>query len=178
MRAWALRGASGPRFFPIADRRAPVGRPVASSPQVGRAASLILLATLSLAALGGCGDDPEAEARAAVEAYVEALEAGDPDRVCSLLTQAELDDLEVSGSCRDVYTGGFKLLEDERVEIPDYEISNVIVDGDRGQVALAAETTAEIVPLQKEDGEWKLAGATSLDQIHPDDPLPGGPEGG
>jgi ketosteroid isomerase-like protein len=135
-----------------------------------------LLATtcaLSLAlAAPGCGGSEEDAATEAVESYLEALRAGDPDAVCSLLTQAELDDLDVTSSCRDVYAAGFELLAEQGVEIPEYEISEVVVDGERAEATLTAAATDEAVPLAKEDGEWKLAGVTSIDEFHPDDPLP------
>jgi hypothetical protein len=129
---------------------------------------------LALCALVGCGDDSEGDVRTAVEDYVAALEAADPDAVCSLLTQAELDDLAVSTSCEEIFSDGFALLDEQRVEIPDYEISEVSIDGEHAEATLVSGSIDTVVPLAREDGEWKLAGATTIDQFHPDDPIPGG----
>jgi hypothetical protein len=131
-----------------------------------------LIAVLALVALAGCGGDPEAEASAAVAAYVDALRAGDAEAVCELLTEAELADLEAAGSCTDVFERAFSVLDEEGVRIPEYEIANVTVNGDSGEATLIAAATEEVLPLARENGEWLLAGSTSLAQIHPDDPLP------
>jgi ketosteroid isomerase-like protein len=138
------------------------------------AAARILTLAFALVALAGCGDDHEADVRAAVEDYVAALRAGDTERVCSLLTEAELADLDVSTSCKEVFSDGFALLDEQGVEIPDYEIADVTVDGDRAEATLVSGSIDTAVPMAKEDGEWKLAGATTIDQFHPDDPIPGG----
>ena len=147
-----------------------------------RLITLVSLAALVLGALGGCGwgdsddgESDEAAVEATVDAYVAALRDGDPEAVCELVTQAELDDLAVTGSCVETFAAGFDLLGEQGVEIPEYEISGVVVDGDRGEATLVSGTTEEVVPLAMEDGEWKLAGATSIDQFHPDDPLRDGP---
>ncbi len=60
------------------------------------------------------------------------------------------------------------LLAEKDVEIPDYEITDVSVDGDSAEATLHADATENVVPLVLEDGEWKLRGATALSQIHPD----------
>jgi hypothetical protein len=160
-------------------RRAPVPARV-RSPTVNRLAGIASLAVVL--GIGGCAwgedadapADDEAAALEAVQDYVAALADADPAAVCALLTQAELDDLEVTSSCREVFAHGFELLREKRVEIPEYEISGVVVDGDRGEATLRSEATDEVVPLAREDGQWKLAGSTSIDQFHPDDPLADG----
>ncbi len=138
-----------------------------------------LLATAAALAFSGCGSDSssgdEAEVQATVEEYLDALRAGDAEAVCALLSESELADLEVAGSCSEVLTQGLAVVAEEEVEIPEYVIGDVVVDGEEAEVRLASDATDETVPLAKEDGEWKLTGTTSLDQFHPDDPLPGGP---
>ena len=137
---------------------------------------LALLASAAALAFSGCGSnssgDDEAKAQATVEQYLDALRAGDAEAVCALLSEAELADLEAAGSCGEVLTQGLAVIAEEEVEIPEYVIGDVVVDGEEAEVRLASDATDEMVPLAKEDGEWKLTGTTALDQFHPDDPLP------
>lgn len=141
-----------------------------------------LLAALAVAgALGGCGGQgasttgatasDQAEVRAAVESYLGALRAGDADGVCDLLTRRELQDLDAAGSCAEIMGRGLALIEENGVELPDYELSQISIDGDRAESRLVGGSTDEVIPLTREDGEWKLEGTTSLDQFHPDEPL-------
>jgi hypothetical protein len=149
---------------------------------VARLAPLLLVLALTPFALLGCGEDgdppnadAETAAREAVVGYLDALRGGDPDEVCSRLSQSEIDDLEVSSSCREVYSEAFALLDEQGVELPEYEIESVSVDGDRAETRLTSDATDVTLPLALEDGEWKLAGTTSIAGFHPDDPIPGGP---
>jgi hypothetical protein len=134
--------------------------------------SLIAVAALAVGGCGGSGDDDAV--REAVDGYVAALRAADPEAVCALLTEVKLADLERSGSCAQVYGRGFALLAEEGVEVPAYEITAIEVDGDGAEATLVSGSTEEIVPLAMEGGEWKLAGATAFGDFHPDDPIPGG----
>lgn len=151
---------------------------------MSRPTVLILVVALAPLALFGCGggDDPpdadeETAAREAVVGYLDALRGGDADEVCSMLTDSELHDLEVPTSCREVYTEAFALLDEKGVELPEYDIGAVVVDGDHAEARLTSEATDVTVPLAKEDAVWKIAGTTSIAQFHPDNPLPGGPGG-
>jgi hypothetical protein len=139
---------------------------------VTRLGFLIAVAAI---AVGGCsGSGEEAAVRETLDAYVAALRAADPDAVCALLTEGELADLERSGSCVEVFTQGFELVAEAGVEVPEYEITEVEVDGDTATATLVSGSTEEVVPLANEEGEWRLAGATSFGDFHPDDPIPGG----
>ncbi len=145
-----------------------------------RSLSLILILALLPSALAACGGDDTDEqtaVREAVVGYLDALQGRDADAVCSKLTDAEIRDLEVSSSCREVYAEAFTLLDENGVELPAYEIEDVSIDGDRAEVRLVSEATDVSVPLAREGGAWKLAGTTSLAGFHPDDPIPGEPGG-
>jgi hypothetical protein len=125
-----------------------------------------------LATPAGCGGGgSEAGPEATVEAFIGALRDGDADAACAELDARTLDDLEASGSCEEVLGKGFRLFADEGVEIPDYEIGDVTVDGDEADVTLSSEATEDDVHLLREDGSWKLDGATALAGLHPDSPL-------
>jgi hypothetical protein len=126
-----------------------------------------------LLVLAGCGGSSEEDAVTdAVAEYVDALRDGDADAACDLLAQPALEDLDVSGGCALVLGKGLALAEREGVTIPDYEITDVQVDGDHGEATLVSAATDDVVPLVREEGEWKLEGATALAQFHPDNPLP------
>ena len=135
-----------------------------------RSWALPALALIALAGCGGSGDEDEASD--ALAAYVDALRDGDAEAACDLLAEPALDDLEQSGGCELVLGKGLALAEDHGVTIPDYEITDVHVDGDHGEATLVSDATDDVVPLVREAGEWKLEGATALQQFHPDNPLP------
>jgi hypothetical protein len=153
------------------DRRAPLAR-AGSFGCLVRVGTLIAVAALAVGGCGGSGD--EDAVREAVDGYVAALRAADPNAVCALLTEAKLADLELSGSCAEVYGRGFELLAEQGVEVPSYEIAEVEVDEDTAEATLVSGSTEEVVPLAMEGGEWKLTGATAFGDFHPDDPIPGG----
>jgi len=122
---------------------------------------------LSLGVSIGCGGD-EPSPEAALESFVDAIRDGDAPAACELLAEQALADLDVAGSCAEVMGEGMDLLAEKDVEIPDYEITDVTVDGDSAEATLRADATEDVVPLVLEDGEWKVSGATALSQIHPD----------
>jgi hypothetical protein len=137
---------------------------------MARLGAAIAVAALALGGCGGAGD--EDAVRASVDAYIAALRAADADAVCARLTDAELADLDASGGCEGVFSAGFELYEEEGVVIPEYEIAAVEADGDSAEATLVGGSTEAVVPLAREDGEWKLAGSTALSDFHPDDPIP------
>jgi len=130
-----------------------------------------LAAGCALALTAGCGSEEQSAPEATVEAFVEALRESDAGAACEQLDTRTLDDLEVSGGCEEVLGAGLELFADEDVEIPDYEIGEVSVDGDTAEATLTAEATDDVIKLVQEDGEWKLDGATALAGLHPDSPL-------
>jgi hypothetical protein len=151
---------------------------------MSRLIGLILAAALVPFVIAGCGggdDAPdggeEAAVREAVVGYLDALRGGDPDDVCSMLTKTELQDLETPTSCTDVYTEAFALFDENDIEVPEYDIEAVTVDGENAKARLVSAETDVTVPLAKEDAAWKVAGTTSIAGFHPDNPLPGGPGG-
>jgi len=137
--------------------------------------SLLAIVGASLLITSGCGggDDSSDETGVteAIEGFVTALETGDPSAACASLAAATLEDLEVADSCDEVMTEAIALLDEKQVDIPDYEITDVTIDGDTAEATLISDATEDTVPLVKEDGEWLLLGTTAMTQIHPDAPL-------
>jgi hypothetical protein len=133
----------------------------------------LLLALCAVTILwAGCGSDDEDGVRTALGEYVAALRAGDAQAACSRLSADELAELDRAGSCEEVFSAGFELFEEEGVEIPDYEVSAVEIDGTAATATLTSGSTEESLPLVREGGEWKLDGGTSFGDFHPADPIP------
>lgn len=133
---------------------------------------LALATALIVAGCGGSSD--EDDVTAAVESFTAAIENGDSRAVCDSFSASTIEDLEASGSCEDVLDAGFGLLGEEEVDLPDYEVSSVSVDGDRAEATLAVGSEEDPLTLVREDGAWKVEGASSFDELHPDDPLGAG----
>jgi ketosteroid isomerase-like protein len=122
--------------------------------------------------MAGCGTDDDEAIRAAVDDYVAAIQEGDAPAACDQLSEDELAELDQSGSCEEVFEAGFELFSAEGVEIPDYEVAEIEVDGETASATVESGSTDETMPLIREDGNWKLDGATSFGDFHPDDPIP------
>jgi len=137
--------------------------------------ALILAALAALAVASGCGSDDggeEAEVRAALETYLAAIREGDAKAVCDGLSEAQVKELDRAGSCRKIFSEGLALIEEQGVEMPEYEIADISADGDSAQATVTAAATDLQLPLERENGEWKLSGTMTFDQLNPDDPLP------
>ena len=120
----------------------------------------------------GCGGDEDADdAEAALSTYVEALRDGDAAAACDHVAAATIEDLGSVESCERVFTTGFELSEERDSQIPDLEVGDVSVDGDTATATIESNGADQEVTLVREDGEWKLEGATALSQFHPDAPL-------
>jgi len=131
----------------------------------------VLAGCCALALTAGCGSEQESGPEATVQAFVDALRERDAGAACEQLDARTLADLEVSGGCEEVLGAGLELFADEGVEIPDYEIGEISVDGDTAEATVTAATTDDVIQLVQEEGEWKLDGATALAGLHPDSPL-------
>jgi hypothetical protein len=109
----------------------------------------------------GCGGSSSEQAQQAAEDYVEALQEGDADRACELLTRGAVNEIEdrTGGGCTAAMDELFAALEEERGSLADVQVDEVNV---AGRVATATfrgplgKTTTE---LTKEDGDWKLTSA-------------------
>lgn len=119
-------------------------------------------ALAAIVTLAGCGEQSDNDvegARAAAEAYVEALQRADPDAACEVLSAgaaAELED-RFDAACPDALGERIEALGDGDGALGELEVGEVNVAGDVATAAIVGsegETTAELV---REDGDWKLA---------------------
>jgi len=129
---------------------------------VRRPALLICL----LLAVSGCGGDDTKDAEQTVRDFVEALNTHDADRYCDELITKEFlekttfntgDEDKARESCK----REFKNLTGLRVKLAKVEATKV--DGDKATVTAVLTRQGQRIKqkllLEKEDGNWKLAGA-------------------
>lgn len=146
-----------------------------------RGVALATAATLALgvAACGGSDDDSSSggsdreQARATVENLYAALRAGDAEKVCEQMNEAAQKQIEQGGqaakgdSCAESFQkfldsaekgGGLELALRAKIE-------SIKVTGDTAvaKVSFGGKGRTGEIPLEKVDGEWKLAavGASS-----------------
>jgi ketosteroid isomerase-like protein len=132
----------------------------------GQRAAIAILAALVLAGCGG--GEEEAAVESSIDGYLTALAEGDAAGVCRHIDPATLADVGSQESCETVYASGFELVADSGVELPDYEVSDVSIDGETATVTLDLDGREREVEAKQTDGEWKLHGATAISQFHPD----------
>jgi len=129
---------------------------------VRRAALLICL----LVAVSGCGGDDTKDAEQTVRDFVEALNTHDADRYCDELITKEFlekttfntgDEDKARESCK----REFKNLPGLKVNLA--KIESTKVDGDNATVTAVLVRQGQRIEqkllLEKEGGDWKLAGA-------------------
>jgi ketosteroid isomerase-like protein len=117
-------------------------------------------------ALFGCGGDDTKEAEQTVRDFVEALNTHDADRYCDELITKEFlekttfntgDEDKARESCK----REFKNLTGLRVKLNRVEATKV--DGDKATVTAVLTRQGQRIEqkllLEKEDGDWKLAGS-------------------
>ena len=128
---------------------------------------LALAATLaSLVAFAGCGgSDDDADVRDTVRAFVDATNQRDGDELCGeLLTQEYLE--KATGATGDKAEGACKQQLDliTGLKLKLVSVAEPKVDGDeatvRATIATGGRRTPRTFQLAKEDGRWKLVGAT------------------
>ncbi len=129
---------------------------------VRRLALLICL----LVAVSGCGGNDSEDAEQTVRDFVEALNTHDADRYCDdLITKEFLEKTTFNtgyeDKARESCKREFKNLTGLRVNLT--KIEGTEVDGDKATVTAVLTRQGQRIKqkllLEKEDGDWKLAGA-------------------
>ncbi len=128
---------------------------------VRRLALLICL----LVAVSGCGGDDKKDAEQTVRDFVEALNTRDADRYCNeLITKEFLEKTTLSTGDEDEARESCKReFENLTVRVKLTKIGATKVDGDKATVTAVLTRQGHSIKqkllLEKEDGDWKLAGA-------------------
>jgi len=129
-----------------------------------RRPALLICLLVAVSACGG-GDD-EKGAEQTVRDFVEALNTHDADRYCDeLITKEFLEKTTFNtgdeGKARESCKREFKNLTGLRVNLA--KIEGTKVDGDKATVTAVLTRQGQRIKqrllLEKEDGDWKLAGA-------------------
>jgi ketosteroid isomerase-like protein len=128
---------------------------------VRRLALLICL----LVAVSGCGGDDKKDAQQTVRDFVEALNTRDADRYCDdLVTKEFLEKTTFSTGGEDKARESCKReFKNVTVRVKLTKIGATKVDGDKATVTAVLTRQGQSIKqrllLEKEDGDWKLAGA-------------------
>ena len=125
----------------------------------------IALLICLLVAVSGCGGNDSKDAEQTVRDFVEALNTRDADRYCDELVTKEFlekttfstgDEDEARESCK-------REFENLTVRVKLTKIEGTKVDGDKATVTAVLTRQGQSIKqkllLEKEDGDWKLAGA-------------------
>jgi ketosteroid isomerase-like protein len=128
---------------------------------VRRLALLICL----LVAVSGCGGNDSEDAEQTVRDFVEALNTRDADRYCDdLVTKEFLEKTTLSTGDEDKARESCKReFKNVTVRVKLTKIEGTKVDGDKATVTAVLTRQGQRIKqkllLEKEDGDWKLAGA-------------------
>jgi hypothetical protein len=119
------------------------------------------LAVATLAASGliaaGCGGDDTEESGAdspdaAVTSFFAAIEDGDGDRACELMTDDSVEALELGGEECSTFAES-----EGSGDLPDdFEVGDATEDGDSATVNVTGDGEELEVPLVKDGDEWKV----------------------
>jgi hypothetical protein len=118
-----------------------------------------------LAVLAGCGGDDKEDAEQAVRDFATAVREQDGDKLCEELLTSDFIGA-FSGSTGDAGRDACKreIKNLSGLDVRLVRIERTKVDGDRASVTAVIEREGErftqVYRLQKEDGDWKLAGAS------------------
>jgi ketosteroid isomerase-like protein len=118
-----------------------------------------------LVAVSGCGGNDSEDAEQTVRDFVEALNTRDADRYCDdLVTKEFLEKTTLSTGDEDKARESCKReFKNVTVRVKLTKIEGTKVDGDKATVTAVLTRQGQRIKqkllLEKEDGDWKLAGA-------------------
>jgi predicted NodU family carbamoyl transferase len=130
-----------------------------------RSASLISLALVVAGCGGGNKGSDEDQVRSAVTGYAHAFGNGDGEKACSKLTKGaqaafvtRVSALVGTRNCAEAIDK-LHAAAGATVTAPfrDAKVTAVTVKGDAATATLTAGSGTRTVPLQKQDGDWKIA---------------------
>jgi ketosteroid isomerase-like protein len=110
-----------------------------------------------MAAIAGCGESDEEQAREVVQDYVDAQNADDFDRICELYSDGLKQELGIEENCPGFVEEASSGAEgEERFEIVDVRVSDERATAEL-DVSRESEGPARIgITLEREDGEWRV----------------------
>ena len=120
---------------------------------------ILLVCAAALAAVAGCGESDQEQAREIVQDYVDARNSGDFERVCELFSEDFKEQLGVAENCADFIeeqtSGGDT---DSEFQVVDVRVRDDRATADIDVVREGEGPSRISLTLGKEDGDWKITG--------------------
>ena len=124
-----------------------------------------LLASVTAFGLGACGGDDTKDAEQTVRDFVKATNAHDGDKLCDDLLSEDFIEAVTGATGDNAKKSCKQQFEKSQVRLGLGPIKKTKVDGDNATVTAEIETRGQKqqlpFKLEKEDGEWRLAGGTT-----------------
>jgi hypothetical protein len=114
-----------------------------------------LVCSVALAALAGCGETDQEQAREVVQDYAEARNAGDYAAVCDLFSESLIEQLAVEdcpGFIEEQTSGA-----DEEVTVVDVRVKDEVATADL-DVNSEAGPSRIVLRLELEGDDWRITG--------------------
>jgi hypothetical protein len=120
---------------------------------------ILLVCAAALAAVTGCGESDQEQAREVVQDYVDARNDGDYGRVCELYSDSFKDEQAIGDNCAGFLDEQFATADAES----DLSVVGVRVKNDKAAADIDVIREGEGpsrtgLILGREDGSWKITG--------------------
>ena len=120
---------------------------------------ILLVCAAALAAIAGCGESDQEQAREVVQDYVDARNGGDFERVCELFSDEFKEQLQVGQDCaafiQEQSTGAGP---DSKLEVVDVRVKDERASADIDVVREGEGPSRVTLTLARQDGDWKITG--------------------
>jgi ketosteroid isomerase-like protein len=120
---------------------------------------ILLVCAAALAAIAGCGESDQEQAREIVQDYVDARNDGDFERVCELFSDDFKAQLQIGEDCAAFIkeqSGGGEA--DSKLEVVDVRVKDERATADINVVREGEGPSRVTLTLERQDGNWKITG--------------------
>jgi ketosteroid isomerase-like protein len=114
--------------------------------------------SIALAALAGCGESEQEQAREVVQDYAEARNAGDFEAVCELFSERFVEQLGTDDCPAFIEEQTAGADGEQTLEVVDVRVSDEVATAELDVVSDATGPSRVVVRLEEEDGEWRIVG--------------------
>jgi hypothetical protein len=132
--------------------------------------TLLTAAAVLAVAAPGCGQSEKDKVKSTVQSYVDGLASSDGKKVCDQLTTTAQDQIKARAQTKDCASAieRFEKSKSGRAVAPSFKNAKVSQVNQKGssataqvEIEVAAQRTSTTVPLEKQDGDWRITGATA-----------------
>lgn len=123
-----------------------------------RMALTAVACSIALAALAGCGESEQEQAREVVQDYAEARNSGDYEAVCELFSESFIEQLGTDDCPAFIEEQTAGADGEQQLEVVNVRVSDEVATAEIDVVSEAAGPSRVVVRLQEEDGEWRITG--------------------